>query len=407
MDRQWSVEEIKAVLASGGGAAALKTLEGCVLTEEELDACLNAGPLVDELLAREDSSRALFARNSGRYRSPAVGWELLLRCREAWRNEPTLAARLAELAAAVFESCQVIEDPIYEPLTYSGLAQAWGSLANALRVQGDLPAASKALRTAREFLEQGTGDVEERAWWLRFKASLEADRGDFSQALRSCREARHAFAAAGCSEDAAWMEIKEAVIEGDSGNLERSALLFERFLGSRSEAEVGPEIYSLAQQNLAVTLAQLGRGGEAREVLKGVLLEPQWKSEPLAALRLAWAEGLVLEAEGDFEKAETVLTEVQSGLADKELAYDVALVSLDLVRVLLLQGETTKVCDMSEWVGSIFQSVGVHREATLAGMYLVEAMRRREASLRLVGEILDFLKRARRNPSLKFNPTPS
>jgi hypothetical protein len=99
---------------------------------------------------------------------------------------------------------------------------------------------------------------------------------------------------------------------------------------------------------------------------------------------VTWVEALVLEAEGKLEMAEAALTEAQSGFAVKQMAYDAALVSLDLVRVLLRQGEMAK--------------------ATMAGVYLVEAMRRREASLHLVGEILDFLKRARRDPSLRFDP---
>jgi len=378
-----------------------------LLTDEDVAEGLRAGDLADELEALEGSPRLLRARNIRRYRSLALGWELLHRSRRFWRDRPDQAEELAETAVAIFGSCRRWGDRELTPAAQDGLARAWGTVANARRVQGRLTEATEALKTAERHLRGGTGDAEEVGWWLRFKASLTRDVRSFEEALRSCRAAQRLFESAGCLLDSAWMEIQEGVIEGESGRLAESVAVLERFLTRRSADEVGPQVYSLALQNLAVSLAQLGQGIKARNVFHSMLRASTWATEPVTDLRVQWTEGLILEAEGRLLKAEEVFAQVQERFAARALTYDAALVSLDLVRVLLRRGALNQVCEIADGLETIFQSVGVHREATAAGLYLVEALRRQRASVTLVSEVLDFLKKARRDPSFRFIPPSS
>lgn len=375
-----------------------------LLTDEEVAEGLRAGELADELQYLDRSARLLRARNSRRYRSLALGWELLHRSRRFWRDRPDQAEGLAETAVAVFGSCRSSGDRELTPAAQDGLARAWGTVANARRVQGRLTEATEALKTAERHLRGGTGDAEELGWWLRFSASTARAKREFPEALNACREARRLFEAAGCLLDSAWMEIQEGVIEGESGKLAESVTVLEDFLTRRSVKEVGIEVYSLALHNLAVRLAQMGKGCDAREVFRSVVRYSTWASEPVTGLRVQWTEGLVLEAEGRLPEAEQLFSEVQKSFTARNLAYDAALVSLDLARVLLRRGALDKVREIADAIERIFQSIGVNREATTAGLYLVEALRRQRASVTLVSQILDFLKKARRDPSFKFVP---
>ena len=404
--RQWLAKRVPSPVDQGRpedvGPLGLPRLD--LLSDEEVAEGLRAGDLADELEYMERSARLLRARNTGRYRSLALGWELLHRSRRFWRDRPDRAEELAETAVAVFGSCRCSGDRKLAPAARDGLARAWGTVANARRVQGRLTEAAEALKIAERHLQRGTGDAEELGWWLRFKASLTRDARSFDEALSSCRGAQRAFASAGCLLDTAWMEIQEGVIEGESGRLAESVEVLEQFLTRRSVQEVGSEVYSLAIHNLSVRLAQMGRGCDAREVFRSMLECSTWATEPVTGLRVRWTEGLILEAEGRLVEAEGVFAQVQERFAARCLTYDAALVSLDLVRVLLRRGALNEVCEIADGLETIFQSVGVHREATAAGLYLVEALRRQRASVTLVSEVLDFLKKARRDPSFKFVP---
>ena len=404
--RQWLAKRVPSSMDQGRpedvGLLGLPRLD--LLSDAEVAEGLRAGDLADELEYMERSARLLRARNTRRYRSLALGWELLHRSRRFWRDRPERAEELAAAAVAVFGSCRGSGDRKLAPAPRDGLARAWGTVANARRVQGRLTEAAEALKTAEGHLRGGTGDAEEVGWWLRFSASTARAKREFPEALSACRQARRAFESAGCLLDSAWMEIQEGVIEGESGRLAESVAVLERFLMRRSEDEVGQEIYSLAVHNLAVSLAQLGQGLKARGVFRRIVRSFTWATVPITGLRVRWTEGLILEAEGRLVEAEGVFAQVHEGFAARDLTYDAALVSLDLVRVLLRRGALTEVCEIADGLETIFQSVGVHREATAAGLYLVEALRRQRASVTLVSEVLDFLKKARRDPSFKFVP---
>jgi len=122
-------------------------------------------------------------------------------------------------------------------------------------------------------------------------------------------------------------------------------------------------------------LAQQGQGEEAREAFDEVIADEQgWKPDPVSQLRVRWTEGFILEAEGQVEEATAVLEEVQEGFADQRLDYDVALVSLDVVRLRLRLGDRAYVRAVASGLQTYFRAKGIHREAAKARRYLADAL---------------------------------
>jgi len=345
-----------------------------VLTSREVEQVVEAAALADELRGLPRRVRLLRAANLRRYRSLALGEELLRRARALWRWDPWKAEGLAETAVAVFKGL-VLASKRRLPHIEDSLASAWGALANARRVQGRLRDARETLNRAAVHLEGGTGADEDAAFWHRHNASLMAALRRFKQAADSCHAARRAFLRAGLFRDAVWMEVQHAIVESKAGRLDRGMQLYERFLATYSQNDVGEEIHRLARQNMAVALAELGHGADARSLFEDLTSQEEgWDPDPVSKLRVRWTEGLILEAENRPEEATTVLTRVQEAFSGRGLDYDVALASLDVVRLRLRLGDSAYVRAVASGLQTYFRAKGIHREAAKARQYLADAL---------------------------------
>jgi hypothetical protein len=79
------------------------------------------------------------------------------------------------------------------------------------------------------------------------------------------------------------------------------------------------------------------------------------------------------------------------------------LVSLDLAKLYLDQGETTKVKRLAEEMAPVFVDVGVHKWAQEALRLFREAAEKEIASVELVERIGRYLHNARLAPGLRFD----
>jgi hypothetical protein len=84
------------------------------------------------------------------------------------------------------------------------------------------------------------------------------------------------------------------------------------------------------------------------------------------------------------------------------LAYNYALVSLELALLLLKQGLAGEVRALAEEMLWIFQAQGVQREALAALRIFCEAAQQETASGELVRRVLRYLYRARYDKELLF-----
>jgi hypothetical protein len=96
--------------------------------------------------------------------------------------------------------------------------------------------------------------------------------------------------------------------------------------------------------------------------------------------------------------------EARDGFAGRDNGYDAALVSLELALLYVDQGRTGEVKELARAMVPIFRAQDVHREALAALAVFLEAASREQVSRELVECLADYLRQARNDPSLLFEP---
>ena len=86
------------------------------------------------------------------------------------------------------------------------------------------------------------------------------------------------------------------------------------------------------------------------------------------------------------------------------MPYDQALVSLDLAAVYLHRERFGKLLQVASEMLAVFKALAIDREAIAALFFLQEAVKARQVSLALLGELGTYLKRVQREPGLVFRP---
>jgi tetratricopeptide (TPR) repeat protein len=120
-------------------------------------------------------------------------------------------------------------------------------------------------------------------------------------------------------------------------------------------------------------------------------------------LRVRWLEGRVAAGVGNLEKAIELLSTVREEFTNLDLAYDAALVAMDLAAVLLKIRRTGQVKALARQMAPIFKSNSVHLNAKKTLQLFLEAAQAESATLALVHRIASYLRRARFLPELGFN----
>jgi hypothetical protein len=167
-----------------------------------------------------------------------------------------------------------------------------------------------------------------------------------------------------------------------------------------------PRLALILRFNLLVDLCHLEHFEDASLRLREVRELALREGEELDLVRVVWLEGKVAAGLGRVEEAHTAFEQARRGFRARELAYDYALVSLDLSLLLLANdhlGEVRKIAEEMLW---IFSAQGIHREALAALQVFCEAARREAVTVDLARSIVRFLSRARHDPALRFEPEP-
>lgn len=327
--------------------------------------------------------RDLVNRARTRFRSRSVVELIVEHGRELTRSQPR---RAAELLAFV---------PELLPLVPGGLETAWGRglavraearRANALRVTGDLAAASSLFAEVRRRLAASpAGEPTVYAEIASLEASLRRDERQFEEAAVLLDRAVLVYHEAGESEELARVLIQRADVAQYSERHEDALADL-----ARARTLLDPErhtfLYLFTVTGSVPTLLELGRPAEAERVLLdaedafAAAIEPWW------ALRFRYLQGRAAFGQGDHGRAVRLLGEARQGFLDQKLPYDAAAASLDLALVHLDRGDTGEVQRLARQIAPIFRAVGVQREAlaTLRVFHqaTVEEARRHVTALR-------------------------
>jgi tetratricopeptide (TPR) repeat protein len=195
--------------------------------------------------------------------------------------------------------------------------------------------------------------------------------------------------------------IRQGVFLGQAGGPEEAIRQLRRGL-SLMDWEREPRLVLMARHNLAWFLNDSGRSEEALQQLERFLHTYGELPDAWTELRLAWLSGRIAARLGYAIEAERTFIEVRQRCLTEGHGYDASLVTLDLAQLYLRQGRSAEVRDLAAGMISVFLSQDVHRQAAAALAVFQRAAELDEATPLLLEEIGTYLRRARRNPRLRF-----
>lgn len=368
-----------------------------------LDCEANLAPaLMSELARRPRAARREAIRTGRRYQLYGLAEELCDASRAAAFDDVAHAVELAELAVEVADS---LEPRLYpSKLIADRQALCRGVLGNARRVASDLFGADSAFQEARAMLPLGTRNELPRADLASLLGSLRVDQARYAEARRILGDALAVFERHEEPENVGRVLLQLGLCAGYSGAAGEAVRLFER-AGELLEPLGDDRLTLYARHNLADWLVECGDALEAlARYEKARPLYERLKHDPWVALRRRWLEGRIHAGLRDLSKAFSILEEVRTEAARRELGYEQAMVTLQLAILHLDRGDLAAVRELASELLPVFRSQELHRHA-LAALYLFDHVTREEnaaATATLAREILRYLHRARNNPYLRF-----
>jgi transcriptional regulator with XRE-family HTH domain/tetratricopeptide (TPR) repeat protein len=351
-----------------------------------------------ELLPPEEQSRGqdvLVDAVLGDERSWALAERICLASESAAADRADEALRLARLAMRIAEHVPGAD----WRLRLLGWVEPF--VANALRVGGDLAASARTLAHADELWEQGaTGapaGLLDETRRLDLKASLLMHYGRFEEVHSLLAEALK------CARTA---HARARLLIKQSRSLEFAAKYEEALEVLRQakpliDAKREPRLLFAHNFNRTVNLLHLDRHGEAEPLLPLVeaLTDP---GNELDGVRLRWLQGRAWAGLGRRAEAVAALTEVHEYFLSRKIAYDFAVVSVELGTLYLEQGHTRIVQDLARRMMWIFKSQGIHTKALEALALFCHAAKEETVEAEWTRGLVKYLYRAQHNPGLRF-----
>lgn len=328
-----------------------------------------------------------------------LGWAVCERlCEESEKAAADKAERAIELAELALRIAERTPSPESNRLQ----GYAWAFLGNARRVQGNLPGADEAFLYSAQFWR-----IEETACSTPFdgtrildlEASLRQYQGRFEEAIALLDRAVAQSRTEGAR---VRLLIKKGIGLLVSGAHELSIEALSEAARSFTASSPLRLVFSV-KFNIAANLCLSGRYYEARTTLPSVRELAIDLGNELDLIRVLWLEGRAKAGLGQTEEAVEALEQVRGEFTSRAIAYDTALVSLELAVLRLEGGRTREVKEMATQMLWIFGAQGVHREALAALRLFCEAAEQGAATVEMTRCILGYLEKARHAPELRFD----
>lgn len=326
-------------------------------------------------------------------------WSLTeLLCHASGEAASDRADRALELAGL---ACRVAELAPGEKAWHSRLqGYSLAFFANAQRVAGDLPGAEGTF--ARAWKLWNTGDSADpgllEEWrLLTLEASLHRDRRRFREALDRLDQAR----AAAPPEATGRILVKKAATLDQMGEA-AEAIEMVRKATPYVDGGREPRLLFGLRFILAANLCHLSRYEEAETLLPEVRELAVTLKKELDLVRVLWLEGRVDAGLGRHSGAAAAFEKVRGEFTTREIAWDSALVTLELAELYLREGRTREVRTLAEETLWVFRSQGIHREALAALQLFLNAARQETATAEMARRVGQYLHQAQKDPELRF-----
>jgi transcriptional regulator with XRE-family HTH domain len=347
-----------------------------------------------KLLSREEQTEAL--RSAPPEVLSAVCDLLFSESQRQCGGDPVKAASLCDLA---FVAADLTAGG--EGLRAKLRGLAWAHLGNALRARDDFEGAERAFISADEHWKIGGGVADgllEEGLIFALKASLRREQRRFDEARQLLERA--SLLAVSSSFRLQVLVSKAKVLE-EMGNLEETVRILEQVKEAASPEEE-PRLMFAIWNNLADALSKLERFEEAAALLPEAHALLHKAGGELNRFRHMWMEGRITAGLGDIDGGIALLARVRGEFVSRAMAYDVALVSLEIAVLYASLGRTEQVKILARHMTPIFQAHAIHREALAALTLFRQAAEREQVTETFAREVLSYLRRARYNPELRF-----
>ncbi|HEY0556190.1 MAG TPA: hypothetical protein VGG20_18195 [Thermoanaerobaculia bacterium] len=339
-------------------------------------------PLLLEELAALSAPERAEAVKTGRFARPALVRLLVDRSHRARYQDTDEMLHFADLARLAAESCSFVSSG--NEMKLADLrARAWGQYGGALRVCGRPLEAEKALTTAREHRGRGTGDPLLHAWLIERISPLLVFQGHFRAATEAYEEAGQIYQGLGESHLQAGTMIQKAIAVLYSGDAEQAVRILNQAI-PLIDHDVDPNLLFVACHNLICCYTDLDRPDQALTLYNEARELYQEFDDPLILLRAIWQEGRLLRDLGHLRAAETTLLRARKGFLEKELIYEVALVSLDLAAVYVKLGQVEEVKRTVLATLPVFHALRVKLETLAALLQLQQVADQEQQALALI-----------------------
>ena len=341
-----------------------------------------------------------------------VTWGLCeLFCKESARLaaiDPARAVECAELAVLVSDLLK--EEAEKSHCLYQLRGYAWAHDGNARRVLGDLRNADESFSIADAWWEAGEVELGDVLGYepviLDHKASLRIAQRRFGEAFQVLDRlfAIHTRGDRPEHRDAHLAGralVKKALALDEMGESEMAIHLLHQS-EDMLDAQRDPRLVLCLRHNLVWNLTQVERYDEAQELFPEVETLCRELGNPMDLLRLRWTEGRICAGQGDTRQAIEVFQALRQDFAERGIAYDAALVTLELTALYAKEGRFDEVRELSLEMAEIFRVHEVHREGLAALLFFQKAAERERATAKLAREIAAFLEKLRVDPALRF-----
>jgi tetratricopeptide (TPR) repeat protein len=307
-------------------------------------------------LAESDRLRLIASRPG--FHTLGLFKRLLDLSRGKLREDAHEAIDLCYLSLAVLRH---LDSERYDPKIIADYrSNALAHVSNAARVAGDLIQAEEALNQAWESLKGGTGDPLEEALLHRTGGNLLLERRKFVLAFEAYSRAYVLYRRVGDNHMQGRTLIQQAIAVGffepkRGIELAQSALMhLDRSLEPRAEL--------CARHTLIWCLNEVGRTEEAIFLLDASRrLYRQFGDIPTTA-RMHWLEARIAQAEGKLADAEVILRRVFQVFKEQGLPIDTTLCAIDLIEVLMVQGNGEEALSFAATFYPILKAFGMHEQ---------------------------------------------
>jgi tetratricopeptide (TPR) repeat protein len=352
--------------------------------------------LLAELLGLPEEEQSRQVAREPRFAHPEVVRGLIDESHLMRFDDPRKMVHLADLARRAAEACTA--EAAGNELRLADLrARGWMQYGNSLRVCGDLHQADDALATAQRFCAAGTHDPLLRARLLELMASLRTFQGKFQSAIELADGAGEVYRDLGERHSLASTMVQKAIASLYAGETENAVGTLNRAI-PLIKSEENPHLLLAACHNLIRGYIDLERPEQALSMyFESRDLYKEFDASSTIRLRAGWQEGQLLRDLGYLGAAEAVLRETRQGFLERGIAYEAALVSLDLAAVHVRAGKVEELEKTVAEAVPILRALRVDVEVIALLLQLQQAAGQEQQALELMHNLSSRLAPLSRN----------